>query len=61
MFKPRKVGWLDLGRRGLHEGGGTVQNTLKGGGTEKRGGETKNVTKGSKLGQGVGALKRGEG
>ena len=32
--------------------GGTVQNTLEGGGTEKRGGETK------KLSQGVGALKR---
>ena len=33
--------------------GGTVWNTLKGGGTEKRGGETK----GQKVGQGVGALK----
>ena len=35
--------------------GGTVKNTLKGGGTEKKGGETK-FQKGGKLGQGVGAL-----
>ena len=41
------------------EGGGTVQNTLKGSGTEKRGGETKISKRGSKLGQGVGALKGG--
>ena len=34
MFRPRKVGWLDYGRRGLCEGG-------EGRGTEKRGGETK--------------------
>ena len=34
--------------------GGTVENTLKGGGTEKRGGET-NILKmgGGKLGQGM--------
>ena len=43
------------------EGGGTVQNTLKGSGTEKRGGETKISKRGSKLGQGVGALKGGGG
>ena len=36
---------------GLREGGG---NYIKGGGTEKRGEETN-----GKLGQGVGALKRG--
>ena len=35
--------------------GGTVKNTLKGGRTEKKGGETK-FQKGGKLGQGVGAL-----
>ena len=40
--------------------GGTVWNTLKGGRTEKRGGETKILKRGDKLGQGVGALKRGE-
>ena len=39
--------------------GGTVSNTLKGGGTGKRGGETKILRRGSKLGQGVGALKGG--
>ena len=43
----------------MFEGGGTVQNTLKGSGTEKRGGETKISKRGSKLGQGVGALKGG--
>ena len=38
---------------------GTVKNTLKGGGTEKRGGEPKILKRrGDKLGQGVGALKR---
>ena len=33
--------------------------SLKRGGTEKRGGETKVLKRGSKLGQGVSALKRG--
>ena len=41
--------------------GRTVKNTLKRGGTEKRGGETEILKRGIKLGQGVGALKRGEG
>ena len=40
--------------------GGTVQNTLKGGGTEKRRGETKSIKSG-KLRHRVGALKRGGG
>ena len=39
--------------------GETVYNSLKGDGTEKRGGETKILKRGNKLGQGVGALKRG--
>ena len=52
------VGWSDYGRRGLHEGGG---NCVKGGGIEKRGGETKNLKRKGKLGQGMGALKRGGG
>ena len=34
--------------------GGTVENTLKGGGTEKRGWETKILKRGGKLGQGEG-------
>ena len=39
-------------------GGGTVWNTLKEGGTEKRGGATKILKRGGgKLGQGMGALK----
>ena len=41
--------------------GGTVSNTLKEGGTEKREGETKILKRKGKLGQGVGALKRGWG
>ena len=41
--------------------GETVWNTLKGGGIEKSGGETKILKRGVKLGQGVGALKREEG
>ena len=37
-----KEGWcVRLGQEGLCEGGGTVLNTLKGGGTEKKGEETK--------------------
>ena len=44
--------------KGLREGGGTVKNTLKGGGTEKRKGETKIFKMGGggggKLCQGVG-------
>ena len=43
----------------MHEGGGTVWNTSKGGGTEKREGKTKILKKEGKLGQGVGALKGG--
>ena len=45
----------------MREDGGTMQNTLKGGATEKRGEETKILRRGGKLGQGVGALKRGSG
>ena len=61
MFEPRKVGWSDLGTWGLREGGGGG-GLSKGGGTEKRGKETKISKRGrGKLGQGVGALKRGWG
>ena len=45
----------------MREGGWTVWNILKEGETEKRGGETKIFKMGGKLGQGVGALKRGAG
>ena len=37
---------------------GTVQDTLKGGGTEKSGRNRKIFKRGDKLGQGIGALKR---
>ena len=39
--------------------GATVWNTLKGGRTEKSGGEINILKRGDKLGQGMGALKRG--
>ena len=42
--------------------GGTAQNALKGVGNSREGRENKDFKKGrGKLGQGVGALKRGEG
>ena len=44
--------------RGCMRVGGICLKYLKGGGTEKRGGETKILKRGGKLGQGVGALKR---
>ena len=47
--------------RGLCEGGGNYLKYPKRGGTEKRGGETKNLNRGGRLGQGVGALKKGGG
>ena len=37
MFEPRKVGWIDKDRKGLHKGG---ENCLKYLGTEKGRGET---------------------
>ena len=39
--------------------GETVKNTLRGGGTEQRGGDTKILNRDGKLDQGVRALKRG--
>ena len=61
MLKPRKVGWS------IRAGGiwvrveGTVCNTLKGGGTEKRGGDTKILKRGRQAGSRGGALKRSGG
>ena len=43
----------------MREGGGNCLKYLKGAGTEKRGRETKILKRVVKLGQGVGALKRG--
>ena len=58
-----KEGWcVGLGQEGVAWGwGGTVWNTLKESGTEKRGGETKILKMEGKLGQVVGVLKRGGG
>ena len=57
----KEGGCVGLGQEGLREGGGTVWNTLKGGGKKKRGGKTKILKRGGKLGQGVSALKKGGG
>ena len=58
-----KEGWcVRLGPEGgsLHNVGGTVWNTLKGGGIEKRGGESKIIKRG-KAGSRVGCIKKGGG
>ena len=61
MFEPRKVGWSDLGTRGLREGGGgDCLKYLKRGWNRKEGRGNKDFKNGGKLGQGVGALKSGE-
>ena len=54
-------GCVRLGQEGFVWVGGTVWNTLKGGGTKKRGRETKIFKKGRNLGEGVGTLKWGVG
>ena len=64
MFKPRKVGWLDESWRRLHEGGRNCQKYLPPRGwNRKEGRGNKDFKKkgegGSKLGQSLGALKRG--
>ena len=62
LFKPRKVGWLDEGRRGLHKGGGNRKvKYLKMGWNRKEGRGNKAFRKRGKPGQGVGVLKRGGG
>ena len=63
MFEPRKVGWSDLGTWGLREGGGgDCLKYLKRGWNRKERKGNKDFKKGrGKLGQGVGALKRGWG
>ena len=60
MFKPRKVGWSDYGRRGLHEGERNCLKYLKRGWNRKGEGKQRLKKKGrSKLGQAMGALKMG--
>ena len=62
MLKPRKVGWSIRAGGIWVRVGGTVCNTLKGGGTEKRGGDTKILKRGRQAGsRGGGALKRSGG
>ena len=57
-----KEGWcVGLGQEGLREGGGNCLKHLKRWWEKKRGGKTKILKRGGKLGQGVGALKRGGG
>ena len=46
MFKPRKVGWSDKGRRGLHEGGENCVKYLKMGWNRKEGRGNKDFKKG---------------
>ena len=52
---------VGLGQEGLHKGGGNCLKYLKKGWNRKAGRETKILKKerGGKLGQGVGALKKG--
>ena len=61
MFKPRKVGRLDYGRRGLCKGGGNCGKYLTRGWSRIEGRGNTGFKMGGKLGQGVGALKRGTG
>ena len=48
----------DYGRRGFHEGGGNVWNTLKAGGTEKSVEKTKILKRSGQAGSSVGCLKK---
>ena len=57
MFKPRKVGWSDLGRRGLREGGGNCLKYLKGV-EQKRGEGSKDFKKRGQAGSRCGCLKK---
>ena len=57
-----KVGWLDQGNRGLHKGKGDCLKYLKRKQNRKEERGNKDFKEGEgKLGQGVGALKKGRG
>ena len=60
MFKPRKVGWWNKHERGLFEGGEDCLKYLKRGWNNKEGRANNDFKKKGKLGQGVGALKKGD-
>ena len=53
----KEIGVSDSGRRGFCQGGGTVWNTLKGGGTEKSGEEAKILKRSGQSGSRGGCLK----
>ena len=55
----KEVWCVGLGQKGLHDGERNRLNYLKGGGTEKRGRETKILKRGRKLGYGVGVFNVG--
>ena len=59
MFKPRKVGWLDKGKRGLREGGGNCAKYLKRGWNRKEGRGNIKLKKGWQTGLRCGCLKKG--
>ena len=63
MFKARKVPWSDYSRRDLHEGGGAEGGDclkyLERGWNRTEGRGHKDFKKWGKLGQEVGALKKG--
>ena len=58
MFKPRKVGWSDEGRRGLHEGGGNCLKYLKRGWNRKEERKNKKFLNGVQAGSRGGCLKK---
>ena len=61
MLKLRKVGWSIRAGGIWVRVGGTVCNTLKGGGTEKRGGDTKILKRGRQAGSRGGVPYKGAG
>ena len=58
MLKPRKAGWSDQGRRGLHEGGGNCVKHLKRGWNRKEGRGNKKFKRGEQVGSRGGCLKK---
>ena len=62
MFEPRKVGWSDLGTRGLGEGGGDCLKYLKRGWNGKEGRGNKDFKNGAgQVRSRGGCLKKGVG
>ena len=60
MFKARKVGWSDRGRRGLYEGGGNCLKYCTGEWSRREGRGNKDFKKGGgQAGSSGGCLKKG--